>query len=56
MDVTKLNFNEIGLPLYGEKLHLYPDNWLFSCLGGWSLLFAVISVLLAVALTFIHNR
>ena len=56
MDVTKLNFNEIGLPLYGEELHLYPDNWLFSCLGGWSLLFAFISVLLAVSLTFIIDK
>lgn len=53
MDV---NFNGIKLPIYGEELPIYPDNWLFSCLGGWSLLFAVISVLLAVALTFIIDK
>lgn len=52
---SKIASNDIGLPIY-EDISIYPYNTLFSELGFWSVIFAVLFFLLALGCSFLIDR
>lgn len=53
--LTIIKHNELGLPVFKE-IGIFPDNTIFSMLGLWSVLFALLAILLALGCSFLIDR
>lgn len=53
--LTKIEQNDFGLPVF-EEIGIFPENTIFSMLGLWSVLFALLTILLALGCSFLIDR